>query len=105
MRNCSLIYKLKELIFNKIQKIYSNSRSAAANRSISFVLCAADKEIRNLAEFFGTVGGRIAGIKIPLSCNAFLICMTSLFPPIITGCIGVSEGNKFQRSNCSSFFK
>ena len=67
------------------------------------MLCAADKDIRNLAELFGTVGGRIAETKIPLSCNASLVCITSLFSPIITGCIGVSEGNKFQRSNLDPF--
>ena len=68
------------------------------------MLCEADKEIRNLAEPCGTVGGRIAGIKKPRSRNALLICKTSLLSPMITGWIGVTDSNNFQRSDCNSLF-
>ena len=55
------------------------------SRSISSNVWAADREIRKRAVPAGTVGGRIAGAQIPISCNCTITFSAASLSPMISG--------------------
>src|SRR5215208_4470497 len=69
IRARSLRFNVKTHRYGLFRSRPSKSRNTAASWATSSISCAEESEIRRRDAPCGTVGGRIAGTRIPLSRN------------------------------------
>ena len=75
------------------RRAHAASASAASSASTSSSVCAAENDTRSRAVPCGTVGGRIAGTKMPRSHNVCDSATAAAASPSTSGWIGVVDGS------------